>query len=362
MYPIDTQDGFFHDGDGISELGTVLPASWLNQVQAELIAILTAAGIKPEKANQSQVIAAIKKLIAANVPASATDKVAGITRIIDSLDSVDALAALSARQGKALFDCKLDKDGVAKTALYAELIAARKIGGVTFNAKSDIDLPGVNIPGNQDTSGNANSATKLKDSRLIGGFPFDGTQDISIIPAGAIQYFTQSSAPAGWLKANGAAVSRKDYANLFAAIGTSYGTGDGNTTFNLPDFRGEFFRCWDDGRGLDKGRLLGSWQDSENKSHQHSGTTSASGSHQHGGTTDWNGQHTHPVGRTGGGNGTQAAKSFSDSGGEIAGAGNHAHTFTTSWSGEHTHPFWTAWVGGVESRPRNVALLVCIKY
>lgn len=260
MYPIDTQDGFFHDGDGISELGTVLPASWLNQVQAELIAILTAVGIKPEKANQTQVITAIKKLIAANVPASATDKVAGITRIIDCLDSDDALAALSARQGKALFDGKLDKDGVAKTALYAAQIAARKIGGVTFNAKSDIDLPGVNIAGNQDTSGNANSATKLKESRLIGGIPFDGTQDISIIPAGAIQYFAQSSAPDGWLKANGAAVSRSLYANLFAAVGTTFGAGDGKTTFNLPDLRGEFLRGLDDGRGVDLGRQLGTWQ------------------------------------------------------------------------------------------------------
>ena len=354
--------GFQSGNPSTGVLATIPGASFFDSIQEELAAVVEQSGDSLDTNNNHQVIAAIKKLIAANVPASATDKVAGITKIIDRLDSDDALAALSARQGKALFDGKLDKEGVAKTALYAAQIAARKIGGVTFNAKSDIDLPGVNIPGNQDTSGNANSATKLKESRLIGGIPFDGTQDISIIPAGAIQYFSQSSAPAGWLKANGAAVSRKDYANLFAAIGTMYGTGDGNTTFNLPDFRGEFFRCWDDGRGLDKGRSLGSWQDSENKSHQHTGNTSPSGSHQHTGTTDWNGEHTHPVGKTGGGNGSQAAKSFADTGGEIAAAGNHAHSFTTGWSGEHTHSFWTEWVGGAESRPRNVALLVCIKY
>lgn len=255
-----------------------------------------------------------------------------------------------------------DTSGNAATATWAAQIAAHTIGGVMFNGKGDIDLPGVNKAGNQDTSGNAATATKLKTARLIDGVPFDGSKDINLTPAGAIQYFAQASAPAGWLKANGAAVSRKDYANLFAAIGTTYGAGDGNTTFNLPDFRGEFLRGWDDGRGADKGRSLGSWQDSENKSHQHSGTTSPSGSHQHTGTTDWNGQHSHPVGKTGGGNGSQAAKSFADSGGEIAAAGNHAHTFTTGWSGEHSHPFWTAWVGGAESRPRNVAILVCIKY
>lgn len=260
MYPIDTQDGFFHDGDGISELGTVLPASWLNQVQAELIAILTAAGIKPEKANQTQVITAIKKLIAANVPASATDKVAGITKIIDRLDSDDALAALSARQGKALFDGKLDKDGVAKSTLYAAQIAARKIGGVTFNAKSDIDLPGVNIAGNQDTNGNAATASKLQKPRYINGVLFDGSTDINVTPPGAIQFFATDWAPTGWLKANGAEISRTTYANLFAVIGTYYGNGNGTTTFNLPDARGNFIRALDDGRGVDQSRTLGSWQ------------------------------------------------------------------------------------------------------
>lgn len=153
-----------------------------------------------------------------------------------------------------------DTSGTAAKATWAAQIAARKIGGVIFNAKTDIDLPGVNITGNQDTSGNANSATKLKESRLIGGIPFDGTQDISIIPAGAIQYFAQSSAPSGWLKANGAAVSRSLYANLFAAVGTTFGAGDGKTTFNLPDLRGEFLRGLDDGRGVDLGRQLGTWQ------------------------------------------------------------------------------------------------------
>lgn len=79
-------------------------------------------------------------------------------------------------------------------------------------------------------------------------------------PSGQIAFFAGSSAPAGWLKANGAAVSRTAYAALFAAIGTTYGAGDGSTTFNLPDLRGEFVRGWDDGRGIDHGRAFGSAQ------------------------------------------------------------------------------------------------------
>jgi len=82
----------------------------------------------------------------------------------------------------------------------------------------------------------------------------------SVIVAGSVQAFAMSTAPTGWLKANGAAVSRTTYAALFAAIGTTYGTGDGSTTFNLPDLRGEFVRGWDDGRGVDSGRTSGSAQ------------------------------------------------------------------------------------------------------
>lgn len=82
----------------------------------------------------------------------------------------------------------------------------------------------------------------------------------SIVGVGAIAFFAKNTAPTGWLKANGAAVSRTTYAALFAAIGTTFGAGDGSTTFNLPDLRGEFLRGWDDGRGVDPGRTFASAQ------------------------------------------------------------------------------------------------------
>jgi microcystin-dependent protein len=62
------------------------------------------------------------------------------------------------------------------------------------------------------------------------------------VPAGAILPFARSTAPAGWLAADGTAVSRTNYAALFTAIGTTYGAGDGSTTFALPDLRGIFVR------------------------------------------------------------------------------------------------------------------------
>lgn len=60
--------------------------------------------------------------------------------------------------------------------------------------------------------------------------------------SGMIAAFARTTAPTGWLACNGSAVSRTTYANLFAAIGTTYGVGDGSTTFNLPDCRGVFLR------------------------------------------------------------------------------------------------------------------------
>lgn len=144
----------------------------------------------------------------------------------------------------------------------------------------------------------------------------------ALLPAGAVQAFAMNTAPTGWLKANGAAVSRTTYAALFAAIGTTYGAGDGVTTFNLPDLRGEFIRGWDDGRGVDPARTFGSTQADELKSHSHNysartGTTAVNG--------DINGV---PLKTTTGS------------------ADNNAETLPT---------------GGTETRPRNIALLYCIK-
>ena len=81
--------------------------------------------------------------------------------------------------------------------------------------------------------------------------------------AGMILYTAASSAPTGFLKADGSVLNRVDYPDLFTAIGTFYGEGDGQTTFKLPDLRGEWVRGWDNGRGVDEGRGFGEWKDGE---------------------------------------------------------------------------------------------------
>lgn len=77
------------------------------------------------------------------------------------------------------------------------------------------------------------------------------------------------SIPRGWLLCNGAEISRKDYSLLFDKLQSAYGNGDGTTTFDLPDMRGEFLRGWDDGRGVDTGRLFGNAQAEDIGPHKH---------------------------------------------------------------------------------------------
>lgn len=180
-------------------------------------------------------------------------------------------------------------------------------------------------------------------------------------------YFPTTTAPPGWLKANGAAVSRTTYAALFNRIGTTHGAGDGSTTFNVPDMRGEFARGLDDGRGVDTGRVLGSAQADQNASHTHTGTTGTQSSdHTHSGTTAAGGLHSHTVGvGNAGGSYTSSGQSGASAGPTTAtdSAGSHTHTITTGGvSANHTHSFTTASSGGTEARPRNVAWLACIRY
>ena len=175
----------------------------------------------------------------------------------------------------------------------------------------------------------ADTAVQPNDNVTLGAvtatsFSGDGSglTGLSGIPASTIIYVAQNTAPTGYLKANGAVVSRTTYADLFSAIGTTFGAGDGSTTFALPDLRGEFIRGWDDSRGVDSGRVFGSTQADELKSHAHRQRIGR-------GWTD--NQRTIP-----------GSAYFSDS--------------------SVTNTQFTDYTGGSETRPRNIALLACIKY
>jgi microcystin-dependent protein len=78
-----------------------------------------------------------------------------------------------------------------------------------------------------------------------------------LVPAGAIMPYAGAAAPDGWLLCYGQAVDRTTYADLFTAISTTYGVGDGSTTFNLPDLRGRVVAGQDDMGGSSANRLTG---------------------------------------------------------------------------------------------------------
>ena len=165
-----------------------------------------------------------------------------------------------------------------------------------------------------------------------------------LVPSAAIAYFAQNTAPTGWLKANGAAISRTTYAALFAQIGTVFGVGDGSTTFNVPDLRGEFLRGWDDGRGVDTSRAFGSFQAQSYESHTHTATADTHNGHTHG---------------------NSIGNIFGDivSGTPVGGAGvDNNDNYPTGLAGIHSHVITVNSSGGTETRPRNVALLACIKF
>lgn len=91
------------------------------------------------------------------------------------------------------------------------------------------------------------------------------------MPIGSVGLWLTSTPPTNWLLMNGQAVSRTTYATLFALWGTTFGVGDGSTTFNIPEVRGEFPRFWDASRGIDTGRAIATAQADELEAHTHDG-------------------------------------------------------------------------------------------
>lgn len=155
---------------------------------------------------------------------------------------------------------------------------------------------------------------------------------------GQVAYFAMDTAPTGWLKATGAEVSQTTYAALFAAIGTTFNTG-GETPgyFRLPDQRGEILCGFDDGRGVDPGRVFGSWQAGDNAAHTHAVLT----------------YHTGVV--PGSSASTQGVRSIMT---ETADSNMNA---PAGWAADASGMV-SLGSQGSESRMRNVAMLACIKY
>ena len=189
-------------------------------------------------------------------------------------------------------------------------------------------------------------------------------------PAGTVIWYAGSTAPTGYLKANGDSIPNgsgtvqgvtTDFAGLYAVVGA-----------NVPDLRGEFIRALDDGRGVDGSRGIRTAQTDVIESHTHVATTGTDGAHTHTFTTGNDGAHTHTM-TSGGENDASGATTQIANQGQVDGtpgtqttsSTSHQHSGTTDTTNStHTHNISVQnnADGGTETRPRNVALLACIKY
>ena len=174
----------------------------------------------------------------------------------------------------------------------------------------------------------------------------------SIIPTGIIEMFAGSTAPNGWLVCDGSTVSRKTYGDLFKIIGTTYGAGNSNSTFTLPDMRGRCPIGVGTGTSL-TARTLGSNVGAETAtlaeanmaSHTHTTTVGTeSVTHTHTGTSGGqSADHTHSFSHTAGTSGSYGlmdSATASSSGQPSTGGvqANHTHATTTgNESATHTH-------------------------
>jgi len=139
---------------------------------------------------------------------------------------------------------------------------------VAIRAPSDVSSDVTLTLPNSD--GNANDVLQSDGS---GNLSFTALPQA--VPTGSVHLMASTTVPSGYEKCNGQALSRTVYADLFAEIGTAFGAGDGSTTFNVPDLRGEFVRGWDDSRGVDSGRNFATAQSDQNKQHNHSASATS---------------------------------------------------------------------------------------
>lgn len=166
---------------------------------------------------------------------------------------------------------------------------------VLTSTKYNLDLNTVyskvnNLPGDCITDETI-TTDKIADEAVTAA-KIDGDVLAKFIPAGTILPFGGTVVPTGFLLCNGQQVSRTTYSDLYAVIGNNFGSGNGSTTFHVPDFRGRFLRGVDGGAARDPNRTsrtamnsggntadnVGSIQGDMYEEHRHSYTTGRDGS------------------------------------------------------------------------------------
>jgi microcystin-dependent protein len=249
-------------------------------------------------------------------PANALDLAGGAIQI--STSGGTARTVMSADSTDSIFSVNDDRNFTVKTNAATRL---------TVNSTATTSTVPVVLPSDPTTA--LQAATKAY-------------VDLAS-PAGIIAPFAGTTAPSGWLKCEGQAISRATYATLFAAIGTTWGVGDGSTTFNVPDLRGTFLRgTGTNGTyGTAVGPSVGTYAVDTYLNHSHTATSTDSG-------------HSHGISATGMNGGSSGVfytllSPTSPYVNTISGTANISTTVATSTT------------GGTETKPKNYGVLYIIK-
>lgn len=289
--------------------GSLIPAVWGNAVTQELLGVITGAGMVPDEADFGQLLLAVRKINQAGLGDYALD-----TGTANAYSATYKPAPLALVDGLVL-RFKAARANTGASTFAPSGLPAKPIVGVDHNA---IQSGEITVGGDVWVQWNSSIAGGAWVMVASTGMIKQTGSDV-----GDIKAVATAGPPDGWLKCNGEIVSRTQYVALFAAIGTRFGAGDGSTTFALPDLRGEFIRGWDDGRGIDSGRVLGTDQVGQNATHIHTATAADAGDHIHtlSATAASDGAHTHSLSAS------------------AASGGAHTHTVSGSAAsaGEHTH-------------------------
>ena len=203
-------------------------------------------------------------------------------------------------------------------AVYDELINAIQGGGITPKVSDHFQLSSV-LENIRQTVEELSALTEKVNAYTV--------------PVGTIISFAGTTYPTGWLECNGSDILRADYADLFKVVGDTFDSDDDSTTFTLPDLRGEFIRGWDNSRGIDANRMFGSDQKAT-RVYFNNGSEDG----YHNGVFD------------------QDSKIGADYDGSIErlNFGSYASTTTDIIRGG-------VFAEGIRVRPRNIALMYCIK-
>ena len=241
----------------------------------------------------------------------------------------------------------IETDAIKDEAVTADKIAAGALSNISVadgavtdaklatNAVTTVKILNANVTEDK-LAAESVSTTKLK-ATTTSGMGFN--------PVGTVIWFAGNTAPTGYLKCNGDAIPNgtgtvqsisSNYSALYAIVGG-----------NIPDIRGEFIRGWDDGKGTDSGRSIRTTQTAQNESHTHTATSTVTDpGHNH----TFNQRNDNVTGR-GDNDEHSLVNNTTDSTGTAA-------SNTTGISVSTSN----ATQGGNEARPRNIALLACIKY